>query len=424
MRRVSAAAALVLWLLLPALAAGEAPGPSFRGVGDAPGGDFLSKAYGVSANGRFVVGATEVDAFGGNDSLEAFRWEDGELETLGWFAQLRSNCVLSPSPCSGGWAWTTMSEAFAVSTDGSVVGRICTGTAPANNVCAAARFGGSSPVAIQPEVHLLDDWTDWLDGAASDITADGSAIYGRYVLVYLEWLDNYGGIFRRQDSSTTVLGSEHWDNGIYGGVKVSPDGGAYAFNYTDYWGGYLILNRFGEATDLGPGWVGDVSKLGLVVVGQSSSQAARWHGGSVTLLGDLPGGAEQSEARAVSDAGHVIAGWGTTAAGQEAFLWTPESGMRRLADVLSEYGLDLSGWTLEQATGLSASGRTIVGWGTNPSGDTEGFVATLPARVIPAPSLGPVGLVLLVATLIAAASAAVLRGQRQRQRKNASPATR
>ena len=71
-----------------------------------------------------------------------------------------------------------------------------------------------------------------------------------------------------------------------------------------------------------------------------------------------------------------------------AFLWTPESGMRRLADALSEHGLDLSGWTLQRATGLSASGRTVVGWGTNPSGDTEGFVATLPARVIPTPSLG------------------------------------
>ena len=85
--------------------------------------------------------------------------------------------------------------------------------------------------------------------------------------------------------------------------------------------------------------------------------------------------------------------------------------MRRLADVLTEHGLDLSGWTLQTATGLSASGRTVVGWSTNPSGDTEGFVATLPARVIPTPSLGPFGLALLVAMLIAAASAAVRRGQ-------------
>lgn len=417
MRRVSAVAALGLWLLLPALAAGDPPGPSFRGVGDAPGGGFRSKAYGVSPNGRFVVGATEVQILGA-DALVAFRWEDGALETLGWLTQIRTNCVLNT--CTGGWLFTFMSEAFAVSADGSVVGRVCSDTSPANRQCAAARFVGSSPVPLQPELHLLDDWTDWLDGAATDITADGSAIYGSYTLVYLEWLDNYGGIFRWQDSAATVLASGMWDfDGIYDGVKVSPDGGVYAFTH---WGfeTNAILHRSGADTLLGPGIVGDLSKLGLVVVGQSSSQAARWHGGGVTLLGYLPGGAEASSALAVSDAGHVIAGWGTTAAGHEAFLWTPESGMRRLADVLTEHGLDLSGWTLKEATGLSASGRTVVGWGTNPSGDTEGFVATLPARVISTPALGPFGLALLVATLIAAASATVRRGQRP----STSPVTR
>jgi probable HAF family extracellular repeat protein len=233
-------------------------------------------------------------------------------------------------------------------------------------------------------------------------------------------MDDYDGIFRWQDSVTTVPDAALWLGAD--SVKVSPDGGAWAhtfFSWSDFLK-HVAFHRLGGETDLGPGFLGDISESGLVVVGRSSSQAARWQSGAVTLLGDLPGGAESSSALAVSDAGHVIAGWGTTDAGREAFLWTPESGMRRLADVLTEHGLDVSDWTLEEATGLSASGRTVVGWGTNPSGGTEGFIATLPARAIPVPSVGPFGLGLLVVAFIATVSAAM----RHEQRPTTSPARR
>jgi probable HAF family extracellular repeat protein len=401
-----AVVALVFSLLLSTLAAAEAPGPSFQGVG--VGGSFTSKAYGVSANGRFVVGVTGVE-LPGLDTREAFRWEGGVLEDLGWLTQIRISCV--SNPCGPDeYDMTNMSEAFAVSPDGSVVGRVCKTDWWEPDHCAAARFAGSSPIAIQPGVHLLGDGAVWTDGRATDITADGATIYGTYHLM-LEGLDEYDGIFRWQDPVASVL-----DAGVWLGadsVKVSPDGGAYAYTYRS-WLDYLrhvALHRLGGGTDLGPGFVGDISKLGLVVVGQSSSQAARWQGGEVALLGDLPGGAEESWALAVSDAGHVIAGWGTSDAGHEAFLWTPETGMRRLADVLTEHGLDVSDWTLREATGLSASGRTVVGWGISPSGYVEGFVATLPARAIPAPSLGPFGLALLVVFFITAAGVLLRRGQ-------------
>jgi len=38
----------------------------------------------------------------------------------------------------------------------------------------------------------------------------------------------------------------------------------------------------------------------------------------------------------------------------------------------------LSGWTLEPARDVSGDGRTIVGWGRNPSGDLEGWIADIP----------------------------------------------
>ena len=53
--------------------------------------------------------------------------------------------------------------------------------------------------------------------------------------------------------------------------------------------------------------------------------------------------------------------------------------MRDLADVLThDYGLNLSGWTLNDATGVSADGTTIVGDGTDPNGNTAAWIATIP----------------------------------------------
>ena len=53
--------------------------------------------------------------------------------------------------------------------------------------------------------------------------------------------------------------------------------------------------------------------------------------------------------------------------------------MRDFKELLeSEWGLDLTGWLLTHPLGISDDGRTIVGYGTNPAGQTEGWVATIP----------------------------------------------
>jgi probable HAF family extracellular repeat protein len=130
----------------------------------------------------------------------------------------------------------------------------------------------------------------------------------------------------------------------------------------------------------------DVSADGSVVVGYGMSalgyEAFRWtEGEGMVGLGDLPGEGFCSRARAVSDDGSIIVGVANDLQGSEhrAFIVDPLHGMRDLQKVLEgDYGFDLMGWNLKSATGISADGLTIVGYGTNPNGDTEAWIVTLP----------------------------------------------
>jgi probable HAF family extracellular repeat protein len=95
-------------------------------------------------------------------------------------------------------------------------------------------------------------------------------------------------------------------------------------------------------------------------------------------LGDLAGGLFSSYATGVSADGSVVVGAGNTASGNQAFTWDSVNGMQRLADVLTGLGLDLTGWTLSEASAVSADGLTIVGIGSSPSSGNEAWIAHIP----------------------------------------------
>ena len=127
----------------------------------------------------------------------------------------------------------------------------------------------------------------------------------------------------------------------------------------------------------------DISGDGLTLVGTSKTaagfEAFRFISGvEIIGLGDLPGGDFNSHAFGVSGNGLVVVGTGTTTSEQVAFIWDSANGIRELQDELTSLGLDLDGWTLETATDISSDGLTIVGFGTNPDGNTEAWIATIP----------------------------------------------
>jgi uncharacterized membrane protein len=112
---------------------------------------------------------------------------------------------------------------------------------------------------------------------------------------------------------------------------------------------------------------------GSVVVGTDSARAFRWTAaGGMVDVGAFYSG---DSARAVSADGSVVVGQDGALG---AFIWDAGRGVRGVRNVLqNELGLNMSGWMLAVAVGVSADGRTIVGNGTNPSGQQEAWIAFL-----------------------------------------------
>lgn len=77
----------------------------------------------------------------------------------------------------------------------------------------------------------------------------------------------------------------------------------------------------------------------------------------------------------VSRVGDIVVG----NAADTALIWDEKHGERDLKTVLEgQFGLNLTGWTLKSANDVSSDGTTIVGWGINPQGLPEGWVARIP----------------------------------------------
>jgi probable HAF family extracellular repeat protein len=285
------------------------------GLGDLPGGSFSSEAVDISGNGAVIVGRgiPAIQPFGG--PFEAFRWEGGVMASLGGL--LPGQLPLS-------------SEAAGVSADGSVV-----------------VGGAQSPTTGQ---FTAFRWT--AQGGMVDLGGLGAPTSSYSVAVAVS------------ADGSVVVGQA--DAGL----------NQHAFRWTSA-GGMVDLGS-GDTFSSALG----ISDDGSVVVGASrpmggANVAFRWTEISGMVAIAAPPVIE-SQANAASSDGTVVVGSAYSGAETEAFIWDQTHGLRILRDVLvNDFGLDLSGWSLTGATDISPDGLTIVGYGTNPQGGREAWIAQL-----------------------------------------------
>jgi len=345
--------ALSLFVVAPAQSA------SFMGLGWLPNTS-VSYATGVSADGSVVVGSSENSMYSG----QAFRWTkvDG-LVGLGSFDE----------NIFGG-------RANGVSADGTVVvGELHT----SRYYAPISPFRWTQETGIVDLAHIFPNQYPYPYSRAYGVSGDGYTIVGTSINFGSVENNGFSGhkAFRWTESSgVDTLG----DGEPQQANAVSADGSIVvgvneneAFRWTQQTGmvslGYLGLRSAANA----------VLADGSVVVGNHGGRAFRWTQGTGGIgLGDVEyiGG---GDAKGVSADGSIIVGvgsdWGM------AFHWTQKTGMVSLKETLIGAGLDVSGWTLSSANAISADGFTIVGNGTNPSGQSEAWVANLSPEPIPEP---------------------------------------
>lgn len=367
---------LCMWLgLLLWLQAGPLEAASFQVLGDLPGGDFESRALGVSSDGSVVVGESS-----STSGLEAFRWtSEGGMIGLG----------LLP-----GRSW---SSARAASADGSVV------------------VGKSAPEAFRWTAAEGMVALGFPGTAARGVSADGSVVVGTSTTGAWRWTAGDGMI---------PLGYLPGDNGSEA-EGVSADGSVVVgvSSYRDYIGtGRDEAFRWTlEDGMVGLGFIsGDhadsmataVSGDGSIVVGWSTSlvggeQAFRLTAdGGMVGLGFLPGDG-LSRANSISADGSTVVGWSYGSAdGRKPFIWDETHGLRNLKTLLAiDCGLqdELTGWSWMNATGVSNDGRVIVGSGFRRRIE-EAWIAVIPE---------PCALALLTTGILGALACLWQRGIRQ-----------
>jgi len=378
MRSKHVCAFLSVSLFALANAAGQA---TFIPLGDLPGGATSSAAYGVSGNGKYVVGAGTVPTVRVSDGVTVDSGR-GFVWTLG-------GGMVQLDALTG--ADVARSGANAVSNTGLIVGE-SEGAAGSNAV--SWMFG--SPAITNLNASLEN-------ATAQGVSRDGSTIAG--FGDSLQANSFFEGFKKIGTDPDFVL------NDISGGdifatpYAISGDGNVVvASGSSDFDSGEVAI--YWEGTDPEPFDLPDinlgatdldyycfangVNNDGTYIVGQGSPgisffalnrEAVRWVKGGGGLYTVERLGGKVSTGYGVTDDGNTVVGRGRLVGAStpvEAIIWrnSAPTKFQLLKSVLvSEFGVaNLTGWTLRRANAISADGKVIVGDGTNPSGQNEAFV--------------------------------------------------
>ncbi len=374
------ALALVLLLLLwgsPSVFAQNQP--DFFGLGDLPGGAVASGANAISADGAVVVGDSE-----SGSGTEAFRWTSGGgmtgLGTLsgGDFFSTANGVSSNGSVVAGTASNSDGGTAFRWTSGGGMTGLDQLGCSP---LCPDPALGaGISPdgqTVVGAGLHKTlfgdphGDGVRWAGGGTSDSRLATPGTGSHAEAAQGNDANTAGTILVGESSAGGPIQAVVWtSSGSTASVLPAPAG--------------AVLNSTALA----------ISADGSTIVGgtntspsmSTSIEAAMWTGGgygTLTLLGDLGASSPRSRAWDVTSDGGIVVGTARNAEGDDrAFIWDAVHGMQDLAAVLlDDYGVDVGGWQLLEARGVSdPNGQgefAVVGRGINPSGDDEAWYAFL-----------------------------------------------
>jgi probable HAF family extracellular repeat protein len=333
----------------------EAVSPSryFSGLGDLKGGVVHGAARGISADGAVVVGYSISDV-----GMQAFRWTRAK--------------GMEPLP---------LVDATAVTSDGeTIVGY--------RNVDFR-----SEPVrwTTAGGVESLDAQGNYRRAAANGVSADGMTIVGeasnrrdsaQHDFAFRWTLrDELAGVAKQHNaecSEATAISAD-------GKVIVGAVRGQNGHNEAVGWWSNSNPNHLGFLPGHTTSIAYAVSADGSVVVGCSSdftiTKAFRWtRETGMTGLEGLTDGEGDSAAYGCSADGRMVVGSYFGKSGDEAIIWDASHGMRRIQALLAHdrrLRPALRDWKLRCATAISADGSTVVGYGTNPSGEQEAWRAAI-----------------------------------------------
>jgi uncharacterized membrane protein len=221
--------------------------------------------------------------------------------------------------------------------------------------------------------------------SVSGISADGSAISGTGtdlnfpnddVSLAFRWtatqgVEGLGSTSGLPFSWSTTISSD-------GNVVLGTD-------VNEYGSGFWIADgTWTEVTDPTSSTTA-TSADGSVIFGDFNRRSLfRWT--VADAIEDLDFRAQRQDANDVSADGSIMVGLMFEAQDIQngAFIWDETNGTRRIQDILIADGIDLSDWDFEGAKSISADGSIITGWGTNPSGEREAWVADFSVVPIPA----------------------------------------
>lgn len=362
----------LIWICITAVPS-TAVQPTFLGLGDLPGGQYSSNAFGVSGDGSVVVGIS--NSVRSSGAFEGFRWtaETG-MVGLG----------------SLGAPENYTSLAYDVSSDGSVIVGNTSAQAPPNY---GAPFRWTASEGLVPIGPLPGGE---IGGTAYAISADGRTIVGYAGNAEsreeaFRWTAETGMIGLGDLPGAPFISSVgldvSGDGSVVVGVGTGPQGEGRPFRWTEAAGMIDLGDLPGGGTT---GGASGVSLDGSIIVGSSRStfgeEAFLWtESTGMVGLGDLPGGPFGSGALDVSADGKIVVGNSCVAdlapgfCFTAPFVWDAEHGMRNLQTLLTDdFGLDLTGWQLFTARAISADGLTIVGYGWNPNRRPEAYLARIP----------------------------------------------